>query len=346
MPVNRRVPHAPAEISRPWRIRPELPFLLFLVAVLLGYAGLLVMLVAANALTVSPAQALEVLQNPDIRHAIRLTFVTCTATAVLSVFVATPIGYLLSRFPFPGRTLIDTVLDIPILLPPLVVGLSLLILFNRINPSTCCLVLAATLGLATLAGLISRLRLLPRRSRNQWSILAALGGVSLTLAWAGWLSRDSPASIESFAADRLGLPVTFQPLAIVLAQFPVAAAFAIRTLRTTFDQINPRYEAVALTLGCNRGQAFTRVVLPLASRGILAAGTLAWARALGEFGPVLVFAGATRGRTEVLSTSVFLEINIGNLPGAAAISLLMILLAVATLLVVRLFVNDRNPATG
>ena len=95
--------------------------------------------------------------------------------------------------------------------------------------------------------------------------------------------------------------MTFQPIGIVLAQFPVAAAFAIRTLRGTFDQISPRYEAVALTLGCNRGQAFTRVVLPQAGRGMLTAGTLAWARALGEFGPVLVFAGATRGRTEVLA---------------------------------------------
>jgi molybdate transport system permease protein len=106
-------------------------------------------------------------------------------------------------------------------------------------------------------------------------------------------------------------------------------------MRTTFDQISPRYEDVAMTLGCNRGQAFMRVVLPLAGKGMVAAGTMAWARALGEFGPILIFAGATRGRTEVLATSVFLEINIGNLPGAAALSLLMILFAVSTLLVVR-----------
>ncbi len=94
-----------------------------------------------------------------------------------------------------------------------------------------------------------------------------------------------------------------------------------------------------MTLGCHRGQAFSRVVLPLAGKGMVAAGTMAWARALGEFGPVLIFAGATKGRTEVLATSVFLEINIGNLPGAAAISLLMIVLAVATLLLVRFFVG-------
>jgi molybdate transport system permease protein len=159
--------------------------------------------------------------------------------------------------------------------------------------------------------------------------------ISLLLLVAAWLTRGGSNSLESVFSHS----VTFQPIAIILAQLPVAVAFSIRSLRNTFDQINPRFEAVALTLGCNQGQAFGRVVLPLAGRGILVAGTLAWARALGEFGPVLVFAGATRGRTEVLSTSVFLEINIGNLPGAAAISLLMILLAVVTLLLVRFFVD-------
>ncbi len=319
--------------SRPWRTRPELPFLFFLVTVLLAYLGLLVVLVAANALTISPAKALEVLQDPDIRHSIKLTFITCTATAILSVFVSVPIGYLLSRYRFPGRTFIDTILDIPILLPPLLIGLSLLILFNRITPGTCCLIFGLGMALTTIAGFLLR----PRNTPRALPLLAFFAILSLTFLLGAWFLRNHAHSLEHFTTNQLGLPITFHPIGIVLAQFPVAAAFAIRTMRTTFDQINPRYEAVALTLGCSRAQAFSRVVLPLASKGILAAGTLAWARALGEFGPILIFAGSTRGRTEVLSTSVFLEINIGNLPGAAAISLLMILLAVATLLVVRLF---------
>ena len=286
--------------------------------------GLIVLLVAANALTVSLPQALEILKSPEIRQSIHLTFFSCTATAVLSVFIATPIGYLMSRYRFPGRAIVDSLLDIPILLPPLVVGLSLLILFNRVTPSMCCLVLGGTLAAAALVGLFNRSKL-----------AAVLGVISLLLLVTSWLTRGGSDSLESVFSHR----VTFQPIAIILAQLPVAVAFSIRSLRNTFDQINPRFEAVALTLGCNRAQAFSRVVLPLAGRGILVAGTLAWARALGEFGPVLVFAGATRGRTEVLSTSVFLEINIGNLPGAAAISLLMILLPVVTLLLVRFFVD-------
>jgi molybdate transport system permease protein len=76
---------------------------------------------------------------------------------------------------------------------------------------------------------------------------------------------------------------------------------------------------------------------------VVAAGVLAWARALFEFGPILVFAGATRGRTEVLATSVFLEINIGNLGGAATISLLMIILALVLISLIRYLTQAKTP---
>jgi molybdate transport system permease protein len=79
------------------------------------------------------------------------------------------------------------------------------------------------------------------------------------------------------------------------------------------------------------------VVLPEARRGIVTAATLSWARALGEFGPILVFAGATRMRTEVLPTTVFLELSIGNLNGAVAVSLLMVAAAMVVLVIVRVF---------
>jgi len=77
------------------------------------------------------------------------------------------------------------------------------------------------------------------------------------------------------------------------------------------------------------------VAVPEARRGILTAATLAWARALGEFGPILVFAGATRMRTEVLSTTVFLELSVGKLEAAVAVSMLMISAAILVLLLVR-----------
>jgi len=134
----------------------------------------------------------------------------------------------------------------------------------------------------------------------------------------------------------LTIPVTYEIPSVILAQFMVACAFAVRTMRVTFDQIHRRYEQVALTLGCNHGQAFWHVVFPQCRRGLLAAGTLAWARSLGEFGPILIFSGATRLRTEVLPTTVFLEFSTGHLEGAVSASLIIIAAAMIVLVFARI----------
>ena len=135
---------------------------------------------------------------------------------------------------------------------------------------------------------------------------------------------------------KLTIPVTYEIPSVILAQFMVACAFAVRTMRVTFDQIHRRYEQVALTLGCNHGQAFWLVVFPQCRRGLLAAGTLAWARSLGEFGPILIFSGATRLRTEVLPTTVFLEFSTGHLQGAVSASLIIIAAAMIVLVFARI----------
>jgi molybdate transport system permease protein len=79
------------------------------------------------------------------------------------------------------------------------------------------------------------------------------------------------------------------------------------------------------------------VIFPQASRGLLAAGTLAWARSLGEFGPILIFSGATHMKTEVLPTTVYLEMQVGSIEGAAAASLIMVVAAMLVLIIARVF---------
>jgi molybdate transport system permease protein len=225
--------------------------------------------------------------KPEIRRSILLSMTSCTFSAILSLWVAIPIGYLLARHRFRGRDFIDAALDIPIVLPPLVVGLSLLILFQ-------------------FPPFITKIgRMLPFATR--WD------------------------------EETLNTLVVYQVPAVIIAQFMVAAAFAVRTMKATFEQINPRCEEVALTLGCSRAQAFGCVVLPEAGRGMLTAFTLAWARSLGEFGPLLIFAGATRNKTEVLPTTVFLELSIGDLEAAVAVSLIMVMAAMAVLIVTRVW---------
>lgn len=266
------------------RIGPDWPFVAGL-SVLGGlYVVLVVAMVLADTSYTSPQQIWEALRSPQIRYAIKLSLISCSITALLSLWVAVPLGYLMSRYRFPGKDLLDSVLDIPIVLPPLVLGLSLLILFQ--------------------------------------------------------VKLGNGMTLDDFFKYRLHMPVTYAIPSVILAQFSVACAFAVRTMRVTFDQLNPRSEQVALTLGCSRGQAFWMVVLPEARRGLLTAATLAWARSLGEFGPILVFSGATRMKTEVLSTSVFLELSIGNLEAAVAVSLLMIGAAMLVLVLLRFFGSE------
>ncbi|MEI6235712.1 MAG: ABC transporter permease [Planctomycetota bacterium] len=249
----------------------DLPFFLGLGCLGGVYVLLIVAMLAADMSFTTPHHLLQALGSAEIQYAIKLSLISCTLTTVLSLWVAVPLGYLMSRFRFPGRAVVESILDIPIVLPPLVIGLSLLILFQTA----------------------------PGR-----------------------------------AIEKL-LPFTFAVPGVVLAQFAVACAFAVRTMRVAFDQISPRSEQVALTLGCRRSQAFMMVVLPQTRRGMITAATLAWARSLGEFGPILIFSGATRMRTEVLSTTVFLELSVGNIEAAVAVSLLMIAASAVVLTVVR-----------
>jgi molybdate transport system permease protein len=269
------------------RLRSDAPF--FISLALMGglYLLLIVGMLLADVSYTSPGHLLDALRSPPIRYAIWLSLISCSVTTILSLWVAVPTGYLLSRWQRGGRFralrhVVDASLDIPIVLPPLVIGLSLLILFQ------------------TTAG--------------RW--------------------------IESQSQRWLGTAITYAIPSVIIAQFAVAAAFAVRTMRVTFDQLNPRSEQVALTLGCSRSQAFFMVVLPEARRGILTAATLAWARALGEFGPILVFSGATRMRTEVLPTTVFLELSVGKIESAVAVSLLMVACALVVLVIVRVFGSE------
>jgi molybdate transport system permease protein len=247
------------------------PFWIALALITAAYLLFWFLLIGATADFGSWGAWSQTVTKPEIRYAMGLSLVTCTVAAGLALMVAVPVGYLMARQGFRGKTWVDAALDIPIVLPPMVVGICLLIFFQTY-----------------------------------------LGKVVETV-----------------------LPFTYTVAGVVLAQFVVAAAFAIRTMRGTFDHLSPRPEQVALTLGASDFQSFWHVALPAARRGMLAAFCISWARSLGEFGPILVFAGATRMKTEVLPTTVWLELSVGNLDSAVAVSLAMIVIAVLVLVLVR-----------
>lgn len=255
--------------NAPHTVGSDAPFLIGFAVIGGAYVLLIVLMIVADMSRTSPSAMMEALADKNIQYSIKFTLISCTISAICAIWVAVPIAYLMSRFSFRGSHFLDAILDIPIVLPPLIIGISLLVLFNYF-PS--------------------------------------------------WISEN----------------VVLAKPAVIIAQFTVACAFAVRSLRITFDHIPQRYENVAMTLGCNRSQAFWRVVLPQARNGVITALMLAWARSLGEFGPILVFAGSTRMYTEVLSTTVFLELQSGRMEAVIAVSLIMIFAAVVVLVCTRM----------
>lgn len=216
---------------------------------------------------------LKVLRDPTLYAALKLSLQTSTATTILAIIVAVPAAYALSRFKIPGIGILDTILDLPIVLPPLIMGICLQIFFSPFN---------------------------------------------------------SP--IGAFLQDH-NITVVYTWRAIIIAQFMIAAGFTIRCMKATFDSLTPRYEQVARTLGCSASGAFLKVTLPLAKNGTIAAAIMTWARAVGEFGPIIVFAGATAGRTLVLPTAIFLNMQSGDLDMMAAATMTLVAIAAGALLI-------------
>ncbi|HUV63186.1 MAG TPA: ABC transporter permease [Sedimentisphaerales bacterium] len=257
---------------RGWRDRVFSAATFFFVSVFILFV---LVLIATDVLYVDRKAVATVLSSKFILHALWMSVWTSLLTTSIAILFAVPMGYALSRFRFPGHMLADAIVDLPIVFPPLVAGLTLLVFFSQ-----------TTLG--------------------------------------RWIQED------------LGLEFVFQPKGIVLCQFVAAASFAIRSAKTAFDDVDRRYENVALTLGCTQWGSFRRVSLPLARNGIIAGGILTWARAFGLFGPLMIFVGSFRGRTEVLSTTIFLEQSVGNLEVALAIALLLIFIALIAVTGIRL----------
>ena len=238
---------------------------------LVAFVMAVLVLIAADLFYAKPETILEVLRLPEVQHAIYLSLVTTAITLVLVIVFAVPMGYALSRYRFPGSVVLDAIVDLPIVLPPVVVGVSLLVFF--------------------------------RTSAGQW--------------------------IES--VPWLGFVYTVK--GIVLCQFFMSVSYAIRASKASFDGIDRRLEHLALTLGCTQAQAFLRVSLPMARNGLVAGAVMAWARAVGVFSPVYVLAGAVR---ELMPTTVWLELSIGRIEPALALSLVMLAIAMVALVLIHL----------
>lgn len=222
----------------------------------------------------SPGAFLAALQQADVQEALRLSALTTAITLVCAVAFGTPIAYLLARWSFPGRALLDTFVDLPIVVPPAVAGVALLIAFGR---------------------------------RGLFAPALAAAGIQLS----------------------------FTTAAVVLAQLFVASPFYIRAARAGFVAVDRRIEEASAVLGAGPLETFWRITVPLALPSLIGGAVLTWARALGEFGATIMFAGNLVGVTQTMPLAVYLKLESGDLPAALAISVVLVAASVAVLLVVR-----------
>jgi molybdate transport system permease protein len=241
----------------------------------------LVLPVTAIFLRVLPQTGVwETLQRPVVTEALRLSFITSLGSLFLALLCGTPIAYLLARYRFRGAALVDTLIDLPMVLPPTVAGVALLMAFGRRG------------------------------------ILGA------------WL-------------DVVGVHISFTPVAVILAQSFVSAPFYIRAARAGFQSVDQELEWVAYTLGHSPFRTFCQITIPLAFPALLGGAVMTWARALGEFGATIMFAGNLIGRTQTMPLAIYVAME-SDLTAALVLSAILIIVSFSVLLSVRLLLH-RSP---
>ncbi|MEU9739116.1 ABC transporter permease [Micromonospora chersina] len=255
-------------MTPPPRRRQRVPLALLLPA---GLGLLFLVLPLAGLLVRAPWTTLpRRLAQPGVLTALRLSLETATLATLLCVALGVPLAWLLARVEFPGRRLVRALVTVPLVLPPVVGGVALLLVFGR-------------------RGLLG-----------------------------SWLDAT------------LGMTLPFTTAGVVLAEAFVAMPFLVIAVEGALRGADARYEEAAATLGAGRWTTFTRVTLPLVAPGVAAGAVLCWARALGEFGATITFAGNYPGRTQTMPLAVYLALET-DVQAAIVLSLILLTVSVAIL---------------
>ena len=207
--------------------------------------------------------------------------------SALSTLVILPIGlalaWALARRNWPGKSIVETLVSLPLVMPPVATGLMLLKLSGRRGP---------------------------------------IGG---------------------FLHDHLNFDVLFTWRAVLLALSVMSLPLLVRSARVAFEEVNPRLEQIARTLGAGNWRVFCTITVPLAARGIIAGMILAFARALGEFGATIMIAGNIPGKTSTLSLAIFQDVQMGEDSSAFRLLGVSVVLAFAAVWASELLLRRKTP---
>jgi molybdate transport system permease protein len=246
--------------------------------------GLLVPAVLGLAFLVLPLAGLVIrapwttlpqrVSEPGVLAALWLSLQTATIATAVCLVLGVPLAWLLARVEFAGRRVVRALVTVPLVLPPVVGGVALLLVFGR-------------------NGLLGR-----------------------------WLDGT------------FGFTLPFTTAGVVVAEAFVAMPFLVISVEGALRGADIRYEEAAATLGSGRWSTFIRVTLPLVAPGVAAGAVLCWARALGEFGATITFAGNFPGRTQTMPLAVYLALET-DLQAAIVLSLILLTVSVTILAALR-----------
>jgi molybdate transport system permease protein len=222
------------------------------------------------------------LNQRQVIEAISLSLVTSLATTIIALIFGTPVAFLLAQRHSRFNRLVDTLIDLPTVLPPSVSGVALLMAFGR-------------------NGLIG-----------------------------GWLAAA-------------GINIPFTTLAVIMAQVFIASPFYVRAAAIGFAAIDPELKQAASLDGAGSWRIFREIDLPLSGMALLSGSVMTWARALGEFGATIIFAGNFPGRTQTMPLAIYMGFEI-DLNVALTLSIILIGLSFLTLIIVKGFLHRRIEA--
>jgi molybdate transport system permease protein len=226
---------------------------------------------------------LDALRRPIVVEAVRLSLITTVIVLVLALIFGSPLALVLARRQFPGKIIVDTLVDLPIVMPPAVAGLALLLTLGR-------------------RGL--------------------LGGVLASI----------------------GVELPFTTAAVIVASFFVAAPFYVRAARSGFLAVPREYEEAARVEGATEWEVFRHVTMPIAAPALFGGAVLCWARALGEFGATIMFAGQFLGRTQTMPLAIYAALE-SDLDAAIGLSVLLLVISFVLLVLFRTWLRSASEGT-
>jgi sulfate transport system permease protein len=232
--------------------------------------------------TLSWDQFWMIITSPRVLASYRLSFGASFIAALIDAIFGLLIAWTLARYHFPGKRILDALIDLPFALP------------------------------------------------------TAVAGITLTAVYSskGWIGQYLEAT---------GIKVAFTPLGVIIALIFIGFPFVVRTVQPVLEDLELEIEEAAATLGANRWQIFTRIILPMILPAVLTGFTLAFSRALGEYGSVVFISGNMPLRTEIVPLLIITKLEQYDYVGATAIAVVMLVVSFVLLLIINFLQGLVNP---